>query len=111
MTQHQADIFVERVRAEVVSFVSSLDNYDLSEFWAFNVDEFRTKLEKLNEMQNFRLHFTLKKYFWESDKHQAQADALCAAGFFSRDALPFAQRTESLDNRRRLARAISERRS
>ncbi len=70
-----------------------------SEFW--DLDELRPKLESLSEMQFFGLYFALKKYFWEFDKHATQAEALCDAGFFSKEKLPFAQRVEALDHRRR----------
>ena len=70
-----------------------------SEFW--DLDELRPKLESLSEMQHFRLYFALKKYFWEFEKHPTQAEALCDAGFFSKEKLPFAQRVEALDRRRR----------
>ena len=105
----RAEGFARQVRHKVTEFLSGLADEDLSEFWDFNIDEFRRKLEDLNEMQNFRLYFALKKYFWECDKYHTQAEALCEAGFFPKDSLPFAQRVETLDNRRRLSHAIAAR--
>jgi GNAT superfamily N-acetyltransferase len=48
-------------------------------------------------MQHFRLYLALKKYFWEFEKHPTHAEALCDAGFFSKEKLPFARRVEVLD--------------
>lgn len=109
MTQYSAESFAKRIRQEVTVFISGLVNVDLSEFWDLKLDEFRRKLAELNEMQNVRLYFALKKYFWECDKYSTQAEALCEAGLFSKDALPFAQKVESLDNRLKLVRAIKAR--
>jgi hypothetical protein len=110
ITPRRAASFVKRFRQEVAVFLSGLADLDLSEFWDFKVDEFRRKLEELNEMQNVRLYFALKKYFWECDKYETQAEALCEAGFFPKESLPFAQKEEILDSRRRLSRLIGERR-
>src|SRR6266436_4061255 len=82
MTQHHAEALAKHMRQEVARFLSGLANLDLSEFWDFETDEFRSKLEELNEMQNVRLYFALKKYFWEGGEYKTQAEALCEAGFF-----------------------------
>ena len=52
-------------------FLAGLSGLNPSEFW--DLDELRPKLESLSEMQLFRLHFALKKYFWEFEKQPTQA--------------------------------------
>jgi hypothetical protein len=98
MTQYSAKSLAKRIRQEVTGFLSGLADLDLSEFWDFKADEFRRKLEELNEMQTVRLYFALKKYFWECDKYVTQAEALCEAGFLPKESLPFAQKEEILDS-------------
>jgi hypothetical protein len=92
-------------------FLSGLDELDLTDFWDFKQDDFRRKLEELNEQQNIRLYFAIRRHFWGCDKHDSQAEALCDAGFFPKERLPHAQRIEALDNRRRLWRAVQSRRA
>ena len=89
----------KNMKQNVGPFLARLSELNPSEFW--DLDELRPKLESLSEMQHFRLYFALKKYFWEFDKHPTQAEALCDARFFSKEKLPFAQRVEALDRRRR----------
>ena len=98
-TQREADAVVQSIKQKVGRFLAGLSGLNPSEFW--DLDELRPKLESLSEMQLFRLYFALKKYFWEFEKHPTQAEALCDAGFFSKEKLPFAQRVEALDRRRR----------
>jgi hypothetical protein len=98
-TQRAADAVVQSIKQKVGRFLAGLSELNPSEFW--DLDELRPKLESLSEMQLFGLYFALKKYFWEFDKHATQAKALCDAGFFSKEKLPFAQRVEALDHRRR----------
>jgi hypothetical protein len=98
-TQRAADAVVQSIKQKVGRFLAGLRELNPSEFW--DLDELRPKLESLSEMQFFGLYFALKKYFWEFDKHATQAEALCGAGFFSKEKLPFAQRVEALDHRRR----------
>jgi hypothetical protein len=97
--QSEASAVVQNMKQKVGRFLAGLSELNPSEFW--DLDELRPKLESLSEMQHFRLYFALKKYFWEFDKHPTQAEALCDAGFFSKEKLPFAQRVEALDRRRR----------
>jgi hypothetical protein len=98
-TQREADNVVQSIKEKVRRFLAGLIGLNPSEFW--DLDELRPKLESLSDMQLFGLYFALKKYFWEFDKHATQAEALCDAGFFSKEKLPFAQRVEALDRRRR----------
>ena len=98
-TPRAADAVVQSIKEKVERFLAGLSGLNPSEFW--DLDELRPKLESLSEMQLFRLYFGLKKYFWEFEKHPTQAEALCDAGFFSKEKLPFAQRVEALDRRRR----------
>ena len=98
-TRHEADTVVQIMKQKIGRFLMELSGLNLSEFW--DSDELRPKLESLSEIQHFRLYFALKKYFWEFEKHPTQAEALCDAGFFSKEQLPFAQRVEALDCRRR----------
>ncbi len=98
-TSREADAIVQSIKQKVARFLAELTELNSSEFW--DLDELRPKLESLNEMQHFRLYFALKKYFWEFEKHPTQAQALCDAGFFSKQKLPFAQRVEAFDRRRR----------
>jgi hypothetical protein len=98
-TQREADAVVQGIKQKVGRFLAGLRELNPSEFW--DLDELRPKLESLSEMQFFGLYFALKKYFWEFEKHPTQAEALCDAGFFSKEKLPFAQRVEALDRRRR----------
>jgi len=98
-TQSEADAVVQSIKQKVGRFLEGLRGLNPSEFW--DLDELRPKLESLSEMQHFRLYFALKKYFWEFEKHPTQAEALCDAGFFSKERLPFAQRVEAFDRRRR----------
>jgi hypothetical protein len=98
-TQREAEAVVQSIRQKVRRFLAGLTELNPSEFW--DLDELRPKLESLNEMQHFGLYFALKKYFWEFEKHPTQAEALCDAGFFSKEKLPFAQRVEAFDRRRR----------
>lgn len=98
-TSREADAIVQSIKQKVARFLAELTELNSSEFW--DLDELRPKLESLNEMQHFRLYFALKKYFWEFEKHPTQAEALCDAGFFSKEKLPFAQRVEALDRKRR----------
>ena len=98
-TPREADAVVQIITQKVGRFLAGLSGLNPSEFW--DLDELRPKLESLSEMQLFRLYFALKKYFWEFEKHPTQAEALCDAGFFSKEKLPFAQRVEALDRRRR----------
>ena len=97
--EREANAVVQIIKQKVEQFLAGLSDLIPSEFW--DLDELRPKLENLNEMQYFRLYFALKKYFWEFEKHPTQAEALCDAGFFSKEKLPFAQRVEALDRRRR----------
>ena len=98
-TEREASAVVQNMKQKVGRFLAGLSELNPSEFW--DLDELRPKLESLSEMQLFGLYFALKKYFWEFDKHATQAEALCDAGFFSKEKLPFAQRVEALDHRRR----------
>jgi hypothetical protein len=98
-TQRAADAVVQSIKQKVARFLAGLSELNPSEFW--DLDELRPKLESLSAMQLFGLYFALKKYFWEFDKHATQSEALCDAGFFSKEKLPFAQRVEALDHRRR----------
>ena len=98
-TPREADAVVQIITQKVGRFLAGLSGLNPSEFW--DLDDLRPKLESLSEMQHFRLYFALKKYFWELEKHPTQAEALCDAGFFSKEKLPFAQRVEALDRRRR----------
>jgi hypothetical protein len=98
-TEREASAVVQNMKQKLGRFLAGLSELNPSEFW--DLDELRPKLESLSEMQHFRLYFALKKYFWEFDKHPTQAEALCNAGFFSKEKLPFAQRVEALDRRRR----------
>ena len=43
----------------------------------------------------------IEEVFLDFEKHPTQAEALCDAGFFSKEKLPFAQRVEALERRRR----------
>ena len=98
-TQREADNVVQSIKEKVRRFLAGLSGLNPSEFW--DLDELRPKLESLSDMQLFGLYFALKKYFWEFEKHPTQAEALCDAGFFSKEKLPFAQRVEAFDRRRR----------
>jgi hypothetical protein len=98
-TQSETDAVVRSIKEKVGRFLAGLSGLNDSEFW--DLDELRPKLESLSEMQLFGLYFALKKYFWEFEKHPTQAEALCDAGFFSKEKLPFARRVEALDRRRR----------
>jgi hypothetical protein len=98
-SSEDAALIVRRMRNSVERFLARLNSLELSEFW--DLDDLRPKLENLNEPQYFRLYFALKKYFWELEKHATQAEALCDAGFFSKEKLPFAQKVEAADRRRR----------
>jgi hypothetical protein len=98
-TQREADAVVQSMKQKVGRFLAGLSELSPSEFW--DLDDLRPKLESLSEMQLFGLYFALKKYFWEFEKHPTQAEALCEAGFFSKEKLSFAQRVEALDRRRR----------
>jgi hypothetical protein len=98
-TQRETGAVVRSIKQKVERFLAGLSGLNPSEFW--DLDELRPKLESLSELQHFGLYFALKKYFWEFDKHPTQADALCDAGFFSKEKLPFAQRVEALGRRRR----------
>jgi hypothetical protein len=98
-TQREADAVVQNIKQKVGQFLTELSGLNPSKFW--DLDELRPKLESLSEMQLFRLYFALKKYFWEFEKHLTQAEALCDAGFFPKEKLPFARRVEALDRRRR----------
>jgi hypothetical protein len=97
-TPREADNVVQSIKEKVGRFLAGLSGLNPSEFW--DLDELRTKLESLSDMQLFGLYFALKKYFWEFEKHPTQAEALCDAGFFSKEKLPFAQRVEASDRRR-----------
>jgi hypothetical protein len=44
-------------------FLSGLDELDLTDFWDFKQDDFRRKLEELNEQQNIRLYFAIRRHF------------------------------------------------
>jgi len=94
-----AELIVRSIKSNVERFLARLSNLELSDFW--DLDDLRPKLENLNEQQYFGLYFALKKYFWELEKHSTQAEALCDAGFFSREKLAFAQKVEASDRRRR----------
>ena len=98
-TQREADAVVQSIRQKVGQFLAGLSGLNPPQFW--DLDELRSKLESLSEMGLSRLYFALKKYFWEFEKRPTQAEALCDAGFFSKEKLPFAQRVEALDRRRR----------
>jgi hypothetical protein len=98
-THRDADAVIQGIKQKIAQFLAGLSELNPSEFW--DLDELRPKLENLSDIQRFRLYFALKKYFWEFDKHPTQAEALCDAGFFSKKNLPFAQRVEALDRRRR----------
>jgi hypothetical protein len=98
-TQREADAVVQSIKQKVGQFLTELSGLNPSKFW--DLDELRPKLESLSEMHHFRLYFALKKYFWEFEKHPRQAEALCDAGFFSKEKLLFALRVEALDRRRR----------
>ena len=98
-TERAASAIVQNMKHNVGRFLAGLSELNPTEFW--DLDDLRAKLESLSEMQHFRLYFALKKYFWEFDKHPTQAEALCDAGFFSKEKLPFAQRVEALDRKRR----------
>ena len=98
-TPSEADAVVQSIKQKVGRFLAGLSGLNPSEFW--DLDELRPKLESLSKMQHFGLYFALKKYFWEFDKHATKSEALCDAGFFSKEKLPFAQRVEALDHRRR----------
>jgi hypothetical protein len=98
-TQSETDAVVRSIKEKVGRFLAGMSGLNDSEFW--DLDELRPKLESLSETQLFGLYFALKKYFWELEKHPTQAEALCDAGFFSKEKLPFAQRVEALDRRRR----------
>jgi hypothetical protein len=98
-TQSETDAVVRSIKEKVGRFLAGMSGLNDSEFW--DLDELRPKLESLSETQLFGLYFALKKYFWEFEKHPTQAEALCDAGFFSKEKLPFAQRVEALDRRRR----------
>ncbi len=94
-----AALIVRSIKKGVERFLARLNNLELSDFW--DLDDLRPKLENLNEQQYIALYFALKKYFWELEKHSTQAEALCDAGFFSKEKLPFAQKVEASDRRRR----------
>jgi hypothetical protein len=97
--QREIDAVVRSIRQKIGRFLAELSGLNPSEFW--DLDELRPKLESLSEMQLFGLYFALKKYFWDFEKHPTQAEALCDAGFYSKEKLPFARRVEALDRRRR----------
>ncbi len=98
-SSEDAALIVRSMRNSIEKFLARLNSLELSEFW--DLDDLRPKLEHLNEQQCFGLYFALKKYFWELEKHATQAEALCDAGFFSKEKLPFAQKVEAADRRRR----------